>query len=799
VAINLHINQTCYHCGQSIEAKPIVEADKSFCCNGCATVYNILVQKNLCQYYTYQTHPGIKVNNSNADINFDYYNSETVANAIVKFKTDTETNILFEIPNMHCISCIWLLEQLPTLVNGVINSRVNFDNKELYIQFNHQQTNIGNIVKELIAINYEPVINLQQNEKKQELALSRLSLLKLGVAGFCFANIMMLSFPEYLIGSSVVEPKLANYFKSISVLLSLPVLFFSASGFFKTAISGLKRKVINIDLPVVIALIVTFSRSIYEITVLGNGGYLDSFSGIVFFMLIGRWVQSNTHRAINFNRDFKSFFPIATKVINQNQVNFKPISNLLVNDLIEIRHQEIIPCDSVLLSESALIDYSFVTGESNPITVTKGQYVYAGGKQLSGIIQLNVQKTVEQSYLTSLWSKSKVNAKSEDDKAINNIGLYFTIGVLFLAVAAAMYWLWNGNTTRMWNAITTVLIVACPCALLLSEHFTNGNVLGILGNNGFYLKSKNVLHQILKINYIVFDKTGTLTNAKGARISYFGKAFNSDQQVAIISVLQQSVHPLATAIAQQFSNASLLKVTNFKVTNGAGVEAWLNDTYYKIGSASFLNVKNQSNISQVHIAIDNQYYGYYEVAQQYRNGLKHILNKLSPSFKFAILSGDTNTDEKELQNYFPKNTEMYFEKKPNEKLEIIAQLQKENNDILFIGDGLNDAGALQEARVGVAVSDNNSLFTPRADAIIKGDQIALLATFLTFIQYGRKVIWLTFIISAIYNVIGLYYALQGILSPLIAAILMPLSSLTIIGITYFLVTTKAKYLKLKLD
>lgn len=794
-----HINKACFHCGTSCSDNEVYYDDKAFCCEGCKSVYQILQTKQLCKYYDFTKQPGVKATEQTVASSFDYLDADTVKQHIVKFEQGNEIHIALLIPDMHCISCIWLLEHLPDLIKGVMSSRVNFQNKTLFVVLDSTLTSISVVAKTLMAIGYEPMVNFEMGREDSQEKNAGKRLLKIGVAGFCFINIMMLSFPEYLVGAGHVEPALLQYFKWIAMLLSMPVIFYCATEFFVAAYKGLRSGILNVELPVALALLITFARSLYEILWLHSNGYFDSLSGIVFFMLIGRWVQNNTARNINFNRDYQSFFPIVATVVNGSKRIFKSIKEIAIHDLIEIKHGEIIPCDSLLVEGIALIDYSFVTGESSPVAVQKGGVLYAGGKQLQGSITIHVEKLVSQSYLTSLWSDDVfAKTKNSIDTTVNKVAMYFTYTVLILAAVAAFYWYMQNDTIKMWNAFTTVLIVACPCALLLSEHFINGNILGILGINGFYMRSKTVLNSILKIDTIVFDKTGTLTSSGQVGVQYVGQDILSHHLPAIAALLSQTGHPLSVAIAGYLNIKNIGPVRHFKMVDGAGVEGWVNETYYKAGSATFLNKCSDSAMSaQVHIAIDGAYYGYYEVKQQYRNRLENFIVSLREMYSLAIVSGDNNAEEPYLKKIFGTDASYYFQASPVDKLTIVKKMQSSNQKVLYVGDGLNDAGALKESTVGISVSEKNSLFTPACDAILDAAVLTNLHRYIDFIKRGRKMIWWSFMISSMYNVVGLWFALQGILSPLVAAILMPLSSLTIISFTYYSVLIIAHQLQLK--
>ncbi len=793
---------SCYHCGDECHSNSIRRDDKIFCCNGCKSVFEILYQNNLCTYYDLNENPGIVQKQELRKDKFAFLDDDSIKSKLIQFTNGKQTQLTLYLPQIHCSSCLWLLENIQTINEGIINSNVNFSKKEVFLSYDESKTNLREVVETLTQIGYEPHLSLNDLSEKDLHKIDRTRWYKIGIAGFCFANIMMMSFAEYLSFANHVESNITTFFKSLSVILSLPVLFYSANEFFISAWSGLKNKYLNIDLPVALALIITFSRSIYEILTGVGAGYLDSFSGIVFFMLIGRWLQARTYRTISFDRDYKSFFPIALNVVKDNNIIATEISKIKVNDVVQIHSNEIIPVDSILSKGKAEIDYSFVSGESLPVNIQVGEMIYAGGKQLGSMIELVVVKEVSQSYLTNLWNNpvfkkhEKVNVSLYD-----TIGKYFTYVVLLIGIIAGMYWGYFGKTTLMWNAITTVLIVACPCALLLSQNYANGNILRLFGLNKFYLRSPDLIEQFSKINHIVFDKTGTLTQAKGSNVRYNGKVIQNEDKILIASLAKQSSHPASKLLYDYFNFEQVLEVNNFKEIQGKGIEGWIQDKHIKIGSEAYIGAYiSDSEIkgTKVFVSIDGNILGVFVVSNKYRFGIANLLSKLKKNFSLSLISGDNDNELKNIETILGSDSEVLFNQSPQQKLEYIQSLQtKHNLQVMMVGDGLNDSGALKQSNIGIAVADTTNTFTPSSDCIIEASSLNKLDKFIQLAKDSKNIILLTFIISAIYNVIGLYYSVQGVLSPVIAAILMPSSSITIILLTYGLTELLAKKHKLK--
>ncbi len=791
------LTSKCYHCGELCVDESIEFDDKPFCCNGCKMVYEILNENDLCGYYDLQNSPGINLKNRNYKEKFAYLENTEIQNKLLNFSSEHLNKIVFTIPSIHCSSCIWLLEHLNRLREGVLNSRVNFVRKEVALDYDPTQISLKTIVELLATVGYEPEINLQNVSKSKSKKENRKLYLQIGVAGFAFGNIMMLSFPEYF-GFEGLDDSVRTFITYFNILLSLPVVFYSANGYFISAYKGLQQKYINIDVPIAIGIIALFLRSLYEILSQSGPGYLDSLAGLLFFLLIGKWFQSRTYESLSFDRDYKSYFPLAVARVSEKGNDMVQITELKEGDLIEVRNQEIIPGDAELISESASIDYSFVTGEAEAIQKNQGDYIYAGGRQVGSTIRLQIKKAVSQSYLTQLWNNETFGEENAYDSLIDKISKYFTLVVLAIALIASVYWYFM-EPSHILNAFTAVLIVACPCALSLATPFTLGNAMAILGRHKLYLKHMNVLEKLWGISSIVFDKTGTLTKNEASKISFVGDELSADEMQLIASVVAHSTHPLSRAIASFLSDIELIKdVKGFKEIEGKGILAIINDIPIYLGSASFVGAQEpgqQKEASIVFIKIGEDQKGFFRVTASYRKGLKSLINQLQKTFKLSVLSGDNASEEKNLAALFGAKTDFVFNQKPEQKLAYIANLQSKE-EVLMLGDGLNDAGALKKADVGFAVTEDVTAFTPACDAILYGKNLTSLDKYLRFAKQTKKVILISFAISFLYNFVGLSLAVTAQITPLFAAILMPLSSITVVAFATFAVRFMAYRLKL---
>lgn len=774
----------CYHCGDLCKDESIAIDDKYFCCSGCKTVYEILNQGELCTYYNFQENPGISPKNFETK-KFDYLDDTTTINKLLDFSDDKISKITFFIPQMHCSSCIWLLENLFKLNPAITSSTVNFVRKELSVKYLHEKISLKDVVVLISSIGYEPQINLDTAEKKIETKSNKTLYYKVGVAGFCFGNIMMFSFPEYF-SITTADSLLKSFFNYLNLILSLPVFFYSASDYFVSAYKGLRKKIINIDVPLSLGILVLFLRSVYELLILNQAGYFDSLAGLVFFLLIGKILQEKTYDAMNFERDYKAYFPLSV-IIKQNEIEKSiPVANLMVGNRIIIRQNEIVPSDAIIMNGDGLIDYSFVSGESHPIHKVSGEMIYAGGRQKSGLIELEVIKEVSQSYLTQLWNNDTFNKKTESEftNFSNTVSKYFTIVILLIAFAAAAFWFSVSSSIAI-NVFTSVLIVACPCALALSTPFTLGNTMRIFGRNKLYLKNAAVVEVMAKINSIVFDKTGTITESGKSDIIYSGKILNPTELKCIKSLVRGSTHPLSKKIFDAIDGSDFFPVTNFNEPTGKGIEGVVYGNIIKIGSADFVNFKkSETEIdiikTKVYVSINSEIVGNFTISNSYREGIDKVVKNLSNEYQLSLLSGDNNGEKENLLKIFNSDSQLHFKQSPEDKLNFIKKLQSDKGKVLMIGDGLNDAGALSQSDVGISVTDDVSNFTPACDAIIDSGQLKNISVFLKFSKSSLKIIHLNFLISFFYNLVGLSFAINGMLSPLIAAVLMPISSISVV-------------------
>lgn len=781
------VQEECYHCGDPCVPGEISLGDKSFCCDGCKMVYQILDENGLCNYYDLEATPGVKLKSVPADDQFSYLESTDIKKQLLDFQSETFEKLTLYIPAIHCSSCIWLLENSYRLQPGVRQSRVNFVKKQLTVGYDPTEISLRQLVEQLASLGYEPHISLHNGEEQRAAHPNRSLFIKIGVAGFSFGNIMLLSFPEYLGFDGPMDLEVRTFMSYLNIVFALPVIFYCSTDYFLSAWSGLRKGFINIDIPISIGILTLFGRSVYEIMAATGPGYLDSLGGLLFFLLIGKWFQQKTYEGLSFERDYKSYFPLGITRITGGATEAISLRQIVVGDTLLIRNREIIPSDSVLLSSHAQVDYSFVTGESEPVDKKKGAYLYAGGRLVGERIEVLVDKDVAQGYLTRLWNQDTFS-KSDEGKwqsLVDQIARYFTGIILAIALATAIYWSFH-DPSVMFTSFTAVLIVACPCALALATPFTLGTAMSAFGSRRFFLKNATIIEKLAGITHIVFDKTGTITEAGQSAIAQVGDLDHSGKEL-VYALVSQSTHPLSRKLFSHLATGqglTLHSVSHFEELEGKGLQGSVGGLKGRVGSAGFTGWQSAGSplngASRVYYSIDGQQ-GYFEIINDFREGLDELIGMLSNAYGLSLISGDHAAEEERLKSKFPVGTTLRFEQSPQDKLGYIQSLQARGEKVLMVGDGLNDAGALKQSEVGIALTENISSFSPACDGILEASRFSRLAAFMDFAKSSKGIIIASFVISFLYNIVGLSLAVTGLLEPVYAAILMPVSSITVVA------------------
>ena len=762
----------CAHCGSSAGENPVLTQEHAFCCNGCRSVYQILKEGGLCDYYKVEGQP-YKPTGIDKEGNVASWN--LMQKEFALFESAERVMVLLHIPGMHCSSCIWLLEKLSRLEKGILGSRVDFGKKQLTITYNPEKTSFGILVALLISIGYTPSL-IPEGRHDEKTRQDRTNLSRLGVAGFCAGNIMLFSFPQYLGLDASSQKNFAQMFNLLNLALSIPLVFYGAGEYVKAVLTGIRIKTISVKVPLALGMGTLWLRSVYEV-VSGTGiGYFDSLAGLVFFLLLGTWLQNKTIDHLRFGEKARHFFPLVAKIKTPEGISHKRVSELIPGDRLWIKTGEIIPADAILMSVTAAIDYAFVTGESIPSVKVAGEMVYGGGRNAGDAIEMEVVKTFEQGRFNEIWKSAELagdhkTQTSEWEQKTSTIFLLTTLAIAALTLVYGIVF----RSENIWFPVVAVLMVACPCALALAPPFAYNTAANKLAAMGLFLRKTEVVGMLGDTQNIVFDKTGTLTDPLKTTVS-FPEAISQKEKDMLLSLAACSNHPTSRAIAACYMVGNNYPIDNFTETAGRGTRGECNGHVLKLGNAAWVGI-SETEPGRVYFKVDNQIFPGIEINNAYRKDLPKTLQALKErKISLQISSGDDSrqktTVSKDLGQWFDS---MWFEQLPGEKAALVTMLRKQGKTIM-IGDGLNDAGALKAGDVGMVITENTNNFTPEADAILLADNLKRLPKMIMLAKKANRVVKETFFISLLYNAGALTLAASGGLTPLIAAIIMPSGS-----------------------
>lgn len=805
-----HAAGGCFHCGKPCADNAFALEEKSFCCFGCQTVFSLLRENGLEQFYELNARPGTRIRAASAAAKWAFLDDPAVAEKLFDYADQKQVRVTLHLPAIHCVACVWLLENLFKLHPGVGKTLVNFSRREAAIAFSPAKIKFSELAALLSSIGYEPLLTLGETEKAKTSPLGKKTWLQIGLAAFGFGNIMLMSLPFYLGLDSFNGPWFKVIAGWLGLALALPVVTFSAADFWRAAWFSLRQRVLTMEVPIAIGIAAIYAASVFEVLSHRGPGYCDSLCGLIFFLLCGRLFQRKTHDRLTFDRDYKGFFPLSVVRIGRAGSPLpaagahgvtRPteesiaISRLQTGDRIILRNAELLPADARLVSGEACMDYSFVTGESEPVVCAVGAHLYAGGRQVGGAIEVETLKPVAQSYLASLWDNEAFRKHRDNDldSLTNRYSRRFTKLVIGVAVGAAAFWFFKEPSQSL-KAFISVLIVACPCALALAAPLTHGTAQRILARLKIFLKNALVIERMAEVDTIVLDKTGTLTTADAR-----GVEFQADHKLStmeeewIASLARHSTHPSSIRITKTLT-AGNLEVRAFRETAGCGIKGEVGGHKILIGSRAWLKfcgVLDDTNDrppkidsgSVVGVAIDGKWRGLFALENSLRPEVEKLIAQLGGRFELALLSGDNEREVVRFQKIFGDCATLRFNQSPADKLNFIRELQQRGRKVMMVGDGLNDAGALKQADVGVAVVEQIGVFSPASDVILDAAELPRLARVLAFSRRAALIVRTGFVISTCYNVVGVSIAAAGLLAPIVCAILMPLSSATIVIFT----------------
>jgi heavy metal translocating P-type ATPase len=770
----------CVHCDELSSVALYDEQDAKkenpFCCHGCLTVYHVLKSKGLEEYYSIKAQAGIIKRRSPVELEKTRYLYMDEPEFLKEFSyqnVQKNSQMEFYLEGIHCLACLWLIEKLPMIVPGVLSSKLDMEKSIVTVTID-QTGKFSQVAYELNTLGYRPHV-LKKNQETHEFKIQeeRAFLLRMGVAAAGASNIMLYAVSLYG-GASDVYAKIFNF---LTVVFAFPVLTYSAFPFYKNAWVSLKNKNLSIDVPISLSLILGGVMGVYNLILGVHENYFDSLTTLVFLLLISRYFLRKIQEKALSTSDLHYFYQgeSVQRLKNSNNNNNEVLEDIhpkyiKVGDILKISSGDFIPADGKIIRGKSYVNMALLTGESTPVAVCSQDKIYAGTQNISEDLFMEVEKLQKNSRLGEIlkgveqgWFKRAPIVDLTD-----KVSKYFILSVFILSASLFIYLLLTQNFKHALEHALTLMIVTCPCALALSVPLTFTRALNQAADHGMIIKNEAVLQKLSEIKNILIDKTGTLTLGKQKVVNFVlhQKLQSSLSVYEVIYNLEKiSKHPVAKSLLEFVSLHPVqdYKVEDYLETPGVGVEAKIQGSHFKI---------NRKGIWE-----NEELVATFELTDQVRADAKRSLLQLKNMGQSAtILSGDKKEKVKKMITDLGCGELTYqAELTPEQKSTLVSQ----TDHAMMIGDGANDAIAFSHAHVGVAVHGSVDMALRSADVYLVTPGLTAIKRLLILGQETMKVIKRNLVLSLLYNATSVVLVFMGYITPLIAAIIMPLSSLTV--------------------
>lgn len=782
------MSECCYHCElpleQTVYYTEVMGATRKMCCPGCQAVAEAIVSNGLQDYYRFRTEPGEK-----ADIDIlqslqalEVYDEASVQEEFV-LDQGANKQIQLSIEGISCAACGWLIEKALSKTPGIQQVAVNVAARRALISWKNDTINLSQILQRIEKIGYKasPFQADQQEllyQKEQKRYLKRL-----GLAGLMTMQVMMLAIGLYFGFFGSLDNATLHYFHWVSLLLTTPVVLYAGAGFYSSAFKALSNKSLNMDVPISVAVWLTFLASGWSTFQGQTVAYYESVCMFIFLLLISRYLEHNgRHKATLASANMLKHIPLtANVVVETGEIQSALAKKLNVGDRVLVKNGELIPIDGTVISGQAWVDESMLSGEFAPLDKTIGSRVYGGTLNQQGSIEIEVAAPFKNALINQIvrMQEQALADKPAIASMADKLAQYFVFVVLVVSAATFAYWQYQSPNDALWITVS-VLVATCPCALGLATPSALSCAMARLNRLGVLLKKGDLLEVLTQIDTLMLDKTGTLTEGHFSldRQICLTEQYNKKQLLAMAAALEQhSEHPLSKVFTPHFDG---LQANDVEVVTGGGIKGNLDGQSLWIGSAHFVpvTVPPAHRQASVFLSTRRDLLAVFYVSDQIKSDADSLFEAL-PKLKVQLLSGDSLANVRQVADTLGI-ADYLATQRPQDKLHHIQQLQDQGHKVMMMGDGVNDAPVLAAANVSVAVTNASDIAKNAADILLLNTGLKALPELLSVAKGCKQKIKQNFAWALGYNLLVLPLAVCGLLSPWLAVIGMSLSSIIVV-------------------
>jgi len=799
------IDLQCFHCHLSIpdgfQLTTVVDGQQQpMCCYGCKAIADVIVASGQEHFYHVRTEPSPTGMEILPDFlrEAEVYDDESVQQEFVQQLSEGGREASLILEGITCAACVWLNEQYIAGLPGVLEVQVNYASRRAWLRWDNSRIRLSEILQAIQSIGYRAY---PYNPHQRQILYDkerRLQIRRIAVAGLFGMQVMMVSVSLYSGAWSGMEENFETLFRWLSLGLTMPVIFFSAIAFFRSAWYDLINRRVGMDVPVSLGISIAFISSVIA-TIHGQGEiYFDSVVMFVFLLLVSRYFEwLARHRSTEFVERLACALPVmANRLDDEGKDTVVAASLLNTGDRVLIRPGETVPADGEVVVGESSVDESLLNGESRPIGKVKGDILVGGSININSPLQITVQSVGSDTVLSNIH---RMIERAQTDKPpmarlADQIASRFIIGVLAVTLLVAGYWWFVGS--EHWLEITlAVLIVTCPCALSLATPAAISASLSRMQSLGLLVKRSQAIEALDKITHVVFDKTGTLTHGKPVLDRILcDDSVDAGFYLRIAASLEKySEHPLAQALIEAASVADYLPVHNLVNQTGGGLSGIINNQHYALGSVDFigsycegsipadwLRQLNDDATTAVVLASPESILCLFSLHDEIRDAATQLVQTLKRQQKrVSLMTGDRLSVAKQVSTRIGID-KCYANMTPDEKMKRVQALQAGGATVLMVGDGINDAPVLSIADVSIAIGGATSLAKTSADIVMLSNRLSGILDSILVASKTQSIMKQNLSWALGYNICAIPAAAAGYVSPWMAAIGMSLSSLIVV-------------------